>query len=158
MFLQTHQNKYHKDIIARLSELFSNQEVGYATASKEDRTMWEYLATMYKNSNKGIKGRGKGCRVVRMDQAMATPSPPQTHGLPQQHPINPLPIQIDFGQSEPYPRYPVDTARDYLTTINMIDRDAESAASPTSCSSPGGSIYDEYTGRELAFGDRMYGG
>ena len=25
----------------------------------EDKELWEYFSTLYKNSNKGIKGRGK---------------------------------------------------------------------------------------------------
>jgi hypothetical protein len=28
-----------------------------------DRKLWEYFATLYKNSNKGIKGRGKDRRI-----------------------------------------------------------------------------------------------
>lgn len=29
----------------------------------QDRGLWEYFATLYKNSNKGIKGRGKDRRI-----------------------------------------------------------------------------------------------
>lgn len=29
-----------------------------------DRGLWEYFATLYKNSNKGIKGRGKDRRIT----------------------------------------------------------------------------------------------
>jgi len=29
----------------------------------QDRQLWEYFATLYKNSNKGIKGRGKDRRI-----------------------------------------------------------------------------------------------
>lgn len=31
--------------------------------SPQDRDLWEYFATLYKNSNKGIKGRGKDRRI-----------------------------------------------------------------------------------------------
>ncbi|GMG15647.1 unnamed protein product [Aspergillus oryzae] len=31
--------------------------------SPQDRKLWEYFATLYKNSNKGIKGRGKDRRI-----------------------------------------------------------------------------------------------
>lgn len=31
--------------------------------SAQDRKLWEYFATLYKNSNKGIKGRGKDRRI-----------------------------------------------------------------------------------------------
>lgn len=29
----------------------------------QDRKLWKYFATLYKNSNKGIKGRGKDRRI-----------------------------------------------------------------------------------------------
>ena len=29
----------------------------------QDKVMWEYFASLYKNSNKGIKGRGKDRRI-----------------------------------------------------------------------------------------------
>ena len=32
--------------------------------SPQDRELWEYFATLYKNSNKGIKGRGKDRRIT----------------------------------------------------------------------------------------------
>lgn len=32
--------------------------------SPQDRDLWEYFATLYKNSNKGIKGRGKDRRIT----------------------------------------------------------------------------------------------
>lgn len=31
--------------------------------SSADKELWEYFATLYKNSNKGIKGRGKDRRI-----------------------------------------------------------------------------------------------
>ncbi len=31
--------------------------------SATDKELWEYFATLYKNSNKGIKGRGKDRRI-----------------------------------------------------------------------------------------------
>lgn len=31
--------------------------------SPQDRKLWEYFAGLYKNSNKGIKGRGKDRRI-----------------------------------------------------------------------------------------------
>ena len=33
------------------------------TVSAMDKELWEYFATLYKNSNKGIKGRGKDRRI-----------------------------------------------------------------------------------------------
>ena len=36
--------------------------------SSADRELWEYFATLYKNSNKGIKGRGKDRRIFTVAQ------------------------------------------------------------------------------------------
>ena len=33
------------------------------TVSATDKQLWEYFSTLYKNSNKGIKGRGKDRRI-----------------------------------------------------------------------------------------------
>ena len=33
------------------------------TVSPADRDLWEYFTTLYKHSNKGIKGRGKDRRI-----------------------------------------------------------------------------------------------
>lgn len=38
----------------------------------QDRGLWEYFATLYKNSNKGIKGRGKDRRIT---SSSSNPSP-----------------------------------------------------------------------------------
>lgn len=42
----------------RFSQIGDNGPV-----NPEDRELWEYFATLYKNSNKGIKGRGKDRRI-----------------------------------------------------------------------------------------------
>ncbi|KAF2750431.1 hypothetical protein M011DRAFT_242729 [Sporormia fimetaria CBS 119925] len=55
--LKHHQNKFHKDIILDLTQKFSSIRAGDAV-SEEDRRHWEYFASLYKHSNKGIKGRG----------------------------------------------------------------------------------------------------
>jgi hypothetical protein len=49
-------NKFHKDTLLRLSDQF-------ATQTEEDRELKEYFTSLFKNSNKGIKGRGKGRKV-----------------------------------------------------------------------------------------------
>lgn len=35
----------------------------------QDKELWEYFATLYKNSNKGIKGRGKDRRISAIAKA-----------------------------------------------------------------------------------------
>ena len=43
----------------RFSQIGDNGPV-----NPQDRELWEYFATLYKNSNKGIKGRGKDRRIL----------------------------------------------------------------------------------------------
>ena len=42
-----------------------------------DKDLWEYFSELYKNSNKGIKGRGKGRKIAAMPTSA---SPKIDHG------------------------------------------------------------------------------
>ncbi|KAE8360053.1 hypothetical protein BDV27DRAFT_149031 [Aspergillus caelatus] len=60
--LKSHQNKFHATTLRDLTLKFSQVTIG-EPMSPQDRKLWEYFATLYKNSNKGIKGRGKDRRI-----------------------------------------------------------------------------------------------
>ncbi|KAF2208684.1 hypothetical protein CERZMDRAFT_23796, partial [Cercospora zeae-maydis SCOH1-5] len=60
--LKSHQNKFHVDTIRRLKNRFENFQEG-DVVDAWDKEMWEYFASLYKNCNKGIKGRGKDRRI-----------------------------------------------------------------------------------------------
>ncbi|KAH8431229.1 DNA-binding transcription factor [Aspergillus melleus] len=60
--LKSHQNKFHAATLRDLTLKFS-QLTGTEPMTVQDRKLWEYFATLYKNSNKGIKGRGKDRRI-----------------------------------------------------------------------------------------------
>ncbi|KAJ5092258.1 hypothetical protein NUU61_007128 [Penicillium alfredii] len=60
--LKSHQNKFHAATLNNLTARFS-QFGDTGPPNPRDREMWEYFATLYKNSNKGIKGRGKDRRI-----------------------------------------------------------------------------------------------
>lgn len=59
--LKSHQNKFHLPTLTKLTQTFSSI-TGDALdrLPKEERSMLDYFAGLYKNSNKGIRGRGKG--------------------------------------------------------------------------------------------------
>ncbi|KAL3425672.1 hypothetical protein PVAG01_02463 [Phlyctema vagabunda] len=60
--LKSHQNKFHIGTIRALTAKFASYQ--YAdNVSQADRDLWAYFAELYKNSNKGIKGRGKDRKV-----------------------------------------------------------------------------------------------
>lgn len=60
--LKSHQNKFHGPALRNLTSKFASFREGDAV-SPADKELWEYFATLYKNSNKGIKGRGKDRKV-----------------------------------------------------------------------------------------------
>lgn len=63
--LKAHMNKFHKDTLTRLSTHFTNQNYeDEVELSQEELELREYFKSLYKNCNKGIKGRGKGRRVA----------------------------------------------------------------------------------------------
>ncbi|CAK3940155.1 Asparagine-rich zinc finger AZF1 [Lecanosticta acicola] len=60
--LKSHQNKFHIETIRRLKVRFENFKEGDVVDHWE-KEMWEYFGGLYKNCNKGIKGRGKDRRI-----------------------------------------------------------------------------------------------
>ncbi|KAL4871970.1 hypothetical protein BDV12DRAFT_162780 [Aspergillus spectabilis] len=60
--LKSHQNKFHATTLRNLTLKFSSVIDG-EHMNPQDRKLWEYFARLYKNSNKGIKGRGKDRRI-----------------------------------------------------------------------------------------------
>jgi uncharacterized Zn-finger protein len=60
--LKSHQNKFHVETIRRLKQRFESFSEGDLVAEWE-KEMWEYFSGLYKNCNKGIKGRGKDRRI-----------------------------------------------------------------------------------------------
>ncbi|GCF01306.1 hypothetical protein ZYGM_001072 [Zygosaccharomyces mellis] len=75
--MKAHQNRFHlstlNELTQRLAEMDPQEDI-----APDERDLLEYFASLYKNSNKGIKGRGKGStRVVSTDlqrQQSASPS------------------------------------------------------------------------------------
>lgn len=60
--LKSHQNKFHVDTIRQLKERFASYTPGDVVEQWE-KDMWVYFVDLYKNCNKGIKGRGKDRRI-----------------------------------------------------------------------------------------------
>ena len=67
---QSHQNKFHAATLRYLTQKFGNISPG-DWVSEEDKQLWEYFASLYKNSNKGIKGRGKDRRISAVSTSSA---------------------------------------------------------------------------------------
>jgi hypothetical protein len=129
----------------------------YNAVSKEEKELMLYFAEIFKNSNKGIKGRGRNRKVGTINQI----TPPPTglmaqysahgHGLPQLHTPHPMPNGVPYyGFSHPAAYRPgmMDVHVGYHS---MFDTDVASVSSSVS-----GPMYEEDHSRDLAFGERMY--
>ncbi|GKT61231.1 hypothetical protein ColTof4_01318 [Colletotrichum tofieldiae] len=71
---KNHQNKYHEKTLMEMTDwIVSISDID--ALSDDQREMYWYFANLYKNSNKGIKGRGKDRRVSnRGSKSRAAPS------------------------------------------------------------------------------------
>lgn len=80
-FPQTHQNNFHKDVLDDLTAKFI-QFTNEGYVPEEYRTLFDYFKLHYKNSNKGIKGRGKARKIAGGDaqspRKANTPSAPSS--------------------------------------------------------------------------------
>ncbi|KAI9714871.1 MAG: hypothetical protein M1820_000160 [Bogoriella megaspora] len=78
--LKSHQNKFHAATLKNLTQKFATFQEG-DTVTGADKDLWEYFATLYKNSNKGIKGRGKDRRI----SAVSSSSSGSSHSTIRNH-------------------------------------------------------------------------
>lgn len=162
--LKTHHNAFHAETLRDLTIRFSNLPTG-AKLSDEDQKLFNHFAELYKNSNKGIKGRGKDRRdgskhkgsAVTQNMShhySAQPSLVQHHmyshpRLPTQHG---LPSHNDFGN------YGLHRNGSQHVVYGMYDMDQASVTSSdtaTASSSPV-TIYEEDHGRTMLPHHRMY--
>ena len=120
--------------------------------------MWEYFATLYKNSNKGIKGRGKNRKV----EPSLIPSPVSPHPALSNHfvmpsPSMPHPIQQN-PHSLPLPGQYQSMHRSgpHLPQPGMMSHMQPRVHRGGYDMYEDGVYEDEHGRTELAFGDRMY--
>jgi len=69
--LKAHQNKFHTHTLRTLEQKFATlisnaggAEQALSLMDEDERELWRYFESMYRNCNKGIKGRGKGRKVA----------------------------------------------------------------------------------------------
>ncbi|TRX95444.1 hypothetical protein FHL15_003775 [Xylaria flabelliformis] len=173
--LKTHQNNYHKDELYQLELKFSNI-YSMTEMTQNDRELWDYFLTVHKNSNKGIKGRGKECRVELVTHA-ANPLPPNSHHHHQQYALQspvelhqhaPFPISHSLPNSMGFGHFGMqrpNLGQDFLVArgghgydVYDMDQASISSGTITPASSPGG-MYEEqqqHHHRSLPFHNRMY--
>lgn len=101
---QTHQNNFHKKTLKTLTMRFARMLNSGEEVPEAERELFDYFAMHYKNSNKGIKGRGKA-RTVAERKTKPSQSPPTNPNPNTVTPQYPLP-QIPPTQQIPSPHQP----------------------------------------------------
>jgi hypothetical protein len=150
---QSHQNKFHAQTIRDLTSKFASIKDGDIVGSA-DKELWEYFANLYKNSNKGIKGRGKD-RKVGANPKASHPGPRGT-GLGGGRYASPTGTErgmMGHGRGEgQYEMFDADDA-----SQSGSHSGSGGASSVASCDDAPSDGYDESSrGGALAFGDRIY--
>lgn len=158
--LKSHQNDYHKDELSDLERKFS--KIGsVAEMTDADKKLWDYFLTVHNNSNKGIKGRGKECRVELLPNSGNTQSQYQLQSpIELQHAQFAMPQALASFSHFGMPR--TNLGQEYLVTrgghgyeVYDIDQASMSSGTITPTSSPGG-LYDDNHHRGIPFHDRIY--
>ncbi|KAH7012063.1 uncharacterized protein B0I36DRAFT_256757 [Microdochium trichocladiopsis] len=91
--MKTHQNKFHTETIKALTQKFAAILRTGEELKGGHKELFEYFAVHYKNSNKGIKGRGKDRKVNNNSSSSAMPSShcPELQQSTQRQPQHQMP-------------------------------------------------------------------
>lgn len=67
--MKAHQNRFHLQTLLELTKRLATVETDLNSVPEEEKRLLNYFTSIYKNSNKGIKGRGKGStKIVPNDE------------------------------------------------------------------------------------------
>ncbi|KAF0331384.1 C2H2 transcription factor [Colletotrichum asianum] len=139
--LKNHQNKYHEKTLMELTDwIVSLSDID--GLSDEDREMYWYFANLYKNSNKGIKGRGKDRRVSNANRVSKSRTAPSSYPVKRV----PGPTSLAAYSSKRLPP-PEQYVHHHQHGYDVYDTDMDQSSS---ASSP------RYDGLPAAYRDRMY--
>lgn len=144
--MKTHQNNFHKESIQRLTSMF----VKFAAEGdipEEHQELFEYFQEHYKNSNKGVKGRGKA-RTVAARKPKGQPRSQSLSGpVPQQQPLPQMPqhhhslAAYDLASQATAPGM-ASIPRTHNPEYTMFDQQDV--------------IYEDEHGRHMSFTERLY--
>ncbi|KPM33938.1 hypothetical protein AK830_g12633 [Neonectria ditissima] len=169
--MKTHQNNFHKNTLKILTTRFAQILSLGEEVPEVDRELFEYFATHYKNSNKGIKGRGKA-RTIAERKAKATPASPPAVTTQQPLPQIPPPQQVQqqhqqhHGLTHPGSLAAYSMSRGHPNMMNNVHREQHAGGSyemfemggehhSVQTPSAGGMLYEDHA-REMAFNERIY--
>lgn len=141
-------NRFHAGTVSILKYRLGSIR-DWPSVPQTERPLLIYFATLYKHSNKGIKGRGKDRRVtpfVRYSRRLPKPDEaiiePQEQKYMHNHSFS-MPAHVGYDSGVP---------EDYRGSYEAVDR--EEMCSSVSPASSLDSMYDD--DKELALADRSY--
>ncbi|KJZ74183.1 hypothetical protein HIM_06414 [Hirsutella minnesotensis 3608] len=140
--MKTHQNNFHKETLHRLTTMF----VRFAQMGEvpdEHQELFEYFKVHYKNSNKGIKGRGKARTVAPKSKNES--QAPSSLAFPH------LPMPTQQPTYVPGPSNAMaNIQHHHPSNCGMFDQQPSSGG-------PSGILYEDEHARQMAFSaDRLY--
>lgn len=131
--MKTHQNNFHKETLKNLTGMFVKfAQMG--EVPEEHRDLFEYFREHYKNSNKGIKGRGKARTVaVRKPKASSHQTAVAVPVMASQFSHTPM----------------TNSAPSYVPrNFGMFEPETGHGAN--------GMLYEDEHARQMAFANRLY--
>ncbi|RKF57379.1 putative zinc finger protein ozf [Erysiphe neolycopersici] len=165
--LKSHQNKFHITTLRTLTERWASVQDGDSVPAA-DKELWEYFAKLYKNSNKGIKGRGKDRKVgsSHMMTAMRGVGVNRAEGFGICGPGRPnMVVNLNLNVAT-HPLTRASGNSSYNSNTNY-DEEASNSGSGTSGDGSVGTCYDEAPSDSFEdqnrssqnpYGERMYQG
>ncbi|CAM1508306.1 Fc.00g051540.m01.CDS01 [Cosmosporella sp. VM-42] len=171
--MKTHQNNFHKKTLKNLTSRFAQILNSGDEVPEVDRELFEYFATHYKNSNKGIKGRGKARTVAERRNKAASHSPITTpvtaqYPLPQIPPPQQIPPSHHqhHGLSHPGSLAAYSMSRGHPNMMNTMPHEGhhggyemfemERDHNAVQASNNNAMMYEEEHARQMAFNERLY--
>lgn len=157
--LKSHQNKFHIATIRALTAKFASIQEG-DTVLAADRELWVYFANLYKNSNKGIKGRGKDRKVgsnAMISSVRNNGINTSSYGMNGSGRSN-MVVSLNVNLSTHHiPRNATNTYELYEVEDDRRSAGGASSSTVTSFDDAPSDAFDE-TGRtgEMSYGERIY--
>ncbi|QUC18491.1 uncharacterized protein UV8b_02732 [Ustilaginoidea virens] len=141
--MKTHQNNFHKETLKDLTNMF----VKFAQMGQvpdEHRDLFDYFKEHYKNSNKGIKGRGKA-RTIAVRKPKGSSRPSATAGATAAAPASAPTVSNHYSQAPMAGSAPAYVPR----TFGMLEPEHDHTGAA-------GLLYEDEQARQMAFANRLY--
>ena len=134
--MKAHQNRFHLKTLQDLTRRLAQFSASLDEIPERDRSLFEYFASIYKNSNKGIKGRGKGSTRIEPAELASDNASMQSGNSPISYKSNPSDSSRDWSTTYVSPPQkgsasPETSLSGARTTTNIASTDSSGSPLPT---------------------------